>query len=230
MSPTPRKRILSVGRMVFLAWLMVLLSAPAVLAHKVYLFSWVEGDMVHVEAYFNKSRKVKGGKIIILDASGQKLLEGQTDDNGLFSFKAPIKADLTVVLEASMGHRNEWIIPADELPDVGGAAEPGDSTVAAVDVPEAKPAPVGSPTKEVNAETFVPVQADPEQIRKIIDEALEARLKPLEGLPKAVAGLQQAVIELRKEEQKPGWVEIIGGLGWIFGIMGLAMYLRSRKK
>jgi len=53
----------------------------------------------------------------VFDLSGNKLLEGKTNDNGEFSFKIPKKADLRIVLEATMGHKTEYILKADEIPD-----------------------------------------------------------------------------------------------------------------
>jgi nickel transport protein len=33
-----------------------------------------------------------------------------------------------------------------------------------------------------------------------------------------------------QEERGPGLTEIIGGIGYIFGVMGLILYLKGRKK
>ena len=32
-------------------------------AHKVYLFAWTEGDMIHTESYFGGDKKVQDGTI-----------------------------------------------------------------------------------------------------------------------------------------------------------------------
>ena len=87
--------------------------SPA-LAHKVYLFAWVEGDTVLVDAYFSKSKRVMGGKIEVMDSTGQKLLEGTTDDKGRFSFKIPKKDDLFIYAEPA------WAI--NRIPHQGGRA------------------------------------------------------------------------------------------------------------
>ena len=59
------------------AWIIVLLGAGPALAHKVYLFAWVEGDQVMVDAYFSKSRKVVNGSIQVLDPEGRGIAGGK---------------------------------------------------------------------------------------------------------------------------------------------------------
>ena len=84
-------------------------------AHRVNLFAWVEGDTVHVESKFSGGKKVKVGKIIVVDSQGTELLTGTADENGEFSFKVPEKTDLKIILIAGKGHRAEWTIAASEI-------------------------------------------------------------------------------------------------------------------
>jgi nickel transport protein len=207
------------GRCLFLAVLaalaLVLISAPQAQAHKVYVFAWVEGDTVHVDAYFSKSKKAQDSPVEVLNDAGEKLLEGKTDAEGRFSFKAPQKTNLHVVVSAGMGHKNEFLLKADELGEpVDGAGTPAVSSPS----PSA-PAPVTAPAAASVSAPSTSAGPDEEQLRRIVDEALAKHLAPL----------TRAVAALKEEDQEPGAVQIIGGLGWIFGIMGLVMYLRSRK-
>ena len=186
---------------VSLVILLLCFSTPA-FAHKVYLYAWVEGNMVYTESYFSGGTKVNNGLMQVFDAAGKKLLEGHTNAKGEFSFKIPQKTDLRIVINASMGHRGEYVLKADEL---GGssASETGKEQVTAVTKTE-------SPSS---------VQVNADEIRKIVDESLDSRLRPI---ARSIARLQ--------EEKGPGFTEIIGGIGYIFGIMGLLLYFRSRKK
>jgi nickel transport protein len=179
----------------------VLTRAPAVLAHKVYIFSWIEGDRVYTESYFSGKKKVMGGLIKVFDPSGKKLLEGKTNEKGEFSFKIPKKTDLRIVLEATMGHRAEYIIKAAEIPDT-------------VERPESVKEKDDSSASRSSAN-----KVDLEQIKLVIEEALDSRLKPI---VKTLAKI--------KEERGPGFTEIIGGVGYIFGLVGLILYFKSRKK
>jgi nickel transport protein len=63
----------------------------------------------------------------------------------------------------------------------------------------------------------VSVSADIHQLETIIDEALDRKLDPLIKL----------IRDTRKEG--PSVTEIIGGIGYIFGLFGLVMYFKNRK-
>lgn len=84
-------------------------------AHKVNLFAYVEGGTVYTESYFPDGKKVEGGTVEVLDASGKKILEGKTDAQGAFNFPLPKKEDLTIVLDATMGHKNSFILKKSEM-------------------------------------------------------------------------------------------------------------------
>jgi nickel transport protein len=102
----------------FLAGLMVIFLGIAVpaMAHKVNIFAYVEKGMVFTESYFPDGKKVEEGSVEVLDGSGKKLLEGKTDREGLFSFPLPAKKeDLTIVLNASMGHKNSFVLKKSEM-------------------------------------------------------------------------------------------------------------------
>ena len=99
----------------FLVVWLLFVRIESVDAHRVNLFAWVEGDIVHVESKFSGGKKVKAGKIVVQDPQGTELLAGVTDANGEFSFKVPKKIDLKIVLIAGAGHRAEWTIAAGEI-------------------------------------------------------------------------------------------------------------------
>ena len=88
--------------------LCVLLFASPALAHKVNLFAYAEGGMIYSESYFPDGKPVSDAKVLVYDSQSKLLLEGRTDKNGLFNFKIPKLDDITIVLEASMGHKNSF--------------------------------------------------------------------------------------------------------------------------
>ncbi|MBM4276145.1 MAG: carboxypeptidase regulatory-like domain-containing protein [Deltaproteobacteria bacterium] len=102
---------------VFLLLIICVFTTPA-LAHRVLVFAYTEGDTIHTESKFVPSTPVKQGKVQVLDAKSDKvLLTGETDDKGKFSGKIPPevaaqKIDLKIVVEASMGHRGEFLLKA----------------------------------------------------------------------------------------------------------------------
>ena len=182
---------------VFLS-LLLLMTASVVFAHKVNIFAYAEGDTVYTESYFPDGTKVKDGVVQVYDSQGTKLLEGKTNENGEFNFKPLKKDDLKIVLLASMGHKNTYVLSADELPDIMAAQKPQ------------KPEPKESGVKEV-------AEVDLDQIKRIIDTSLDEKLKPI-------------MRQLTKAQQREvSFTEVIGGIGYIFGIMGIILYFLSKK-
>ena len=170
-------------------------------AHKVNVFAWVEGDTVFVEGYFPGGKKSQDSLVEVFNPAGTKLMEGRTNETGEFSFKIPERTDLKIVLTASMGHKNDFTISASDL---GGSGS----------LPSSEPA-----KKHVHSVgESVPVSNDIHQLETIIDEALDRKLAP--------------VIKLIRDKRKEGPTisQIVGGIGYIFGLFGLVMYLKSRNK
>ncbi|GAI22805.1 unnamed protein product, partial [marine sediment metagenome] len=62
------------------------------------------------------------------------------------------------------------------------------------------------------------VQLDLEQIKKIIDTSLDEKLKPI---------MRQLT---RVQQKEVSFTEVVGGIGYIFGIMGIILYFTSKKK
>ena len=89
-------------------------AAPA-LAHKVNLFAYSEDGKVFTESYFPDGIKVKGGTVEVYDAKGDKILTGKTNNKGLFSFPFVKKEDLTIIINATMGHRNKFILKKEDM-------------------------------------------------------------------------------------------------------------------
>ena len=201
-------RISKVIAFFLLTVLYLTMTAPWALAHKVLLSAYVEGDSVFVEGGFSDGTPCKNAGIEVFDPSGKKLLEGKTNEDGEFSFKPPQKTDLKLVLNAGMGHRGEYTVPADELLDMTGAQ---------VTRTEAMPAPTAETRKPQGASEAV-ARIDPKEIETIVDRVIQKRLRPLTQL-------------VAKSQRKTGFspTEIFGGIGYILGFMGIAMYFRYRK-
>lgn len=190
------------------------LAASPALAHRVNIFAFVDGDAVMVECGYNRSQKVRQGTVEVFDAeSGEKLLQGLTDDKGVFRFplsNGMLRAGhaLRVRIIAGEGHQNEWIVEADELA-AGTAANPSPA-----DAPRAVPsAPAGTSAVPSGASGG---GATPQEVERIVNAALDAKLSPIKRLL-----AEQA-------EAGPSLRDIIGGIGWILGLVGVAAYFRRR--
>ena len=203
-----------IARIALLCFAALLLFPAPVLAHKVFLFAWVEDQTVLVDAYFSKSRKVRHGTIRVETADGELLLTGETDDNGAFAFPVPRKTDLHLFLDAGTGHKGAYVLTADELPGVAGEVE--------------APAASGPAAAAKPAQPQAPAVADPAATAETT-AALTRLSGQLAGIDRRLAALERAVAESRRE-QEPGIPEIVGGIGWILGIMGLFLYARGRRR
>jgi nickel transport protein len=214
-------RLASVLTRASLACLVLALGAGGASAHKVNVFAYAEGDKVYTQAYFNDGRPAVGSTIEVYDASNRLLLKGKTDDAGEFAFPVPAKADLKIVLVASMGHKNEFLLPASDLPDASkpAPARQVPSQAAKAAPPAAGAAPAKAPPQAAAAPEASTPQLSEERLRVLIDEALQARLAPL---TKMIARLN--------EEQHVSVSEVVAGIGYIFGLAGLAAYFASRKR
>jgi|OpeIllAssembly_1097287.scaffolds.fasta_scaffold323860_2 nickel transport protein len=187
---------------------LMLLTAGAALAHRVNVFAWVEGDTVFVECKYPDGTKVHEGVIRVLDSASKELLSGKTNDKGEFSFRVPKLDDLTVVLEAGMGHRGDWPLSRQDLSPAGEA--PGQTSPAA-----SQPAPK---TEAPAAKELSPAAASP--LPAGIDQAIE------KALDKKLAPVMKMLAEMH--EQKVRLTDVLGGLGYIFGLVGVAAYFKRK--
>lgn len=179
----------------------ILLFVSKVYAHKVNIFSWIEGNKVFCEAFYADGSKVKNGKIEVFKKGGKKLLEGKTDENGIFSFTIPKKTDLKIVLYAGMGHRAETEIPASDLSEVKRVIKKK----------------IKRNVLEESSKNLPSVSS--EEIRKIVEEVMDEKLHPL-----------YKMLAEQKKNEGIKFSEIIGGIGYIFGILGIIAFLTRRKR
>ncbi len=177
------------------------ISTPAY-AHRVTVFAWVEDGQVFTQSKFGAGTKVNRGKISVYDSTGTELLSGQTDDNGEFSFPIPAKSALKVVLDAAMGHRAEWTIPLSELSDQPEQNLP-------------QPAVTKAAQASVQSQSSVQNSA---LLEATIEKVLDRKLKPISHL---LAEMNQT---------GPSLHDIIAGLGYIAGLIGVAAWVQSRKQ
>jgi nickel transport protein len=209
-----------------LAWLRISIIVPicfgvlamlvgSASAHGVNVFAWLDGDTIHVESKFSGGKKVKAGKIVVMDPQGVELLSGQTNDQGKFSFKVPKRTDLKIVLIAGQGHQGEWTLRADEMKKL-----PSETALEA-SVEKASPSEGKETVSKtgMDPDTAAPDTAiKPKEMEAIIETVLDKKLKPITRM----------LTDLRQEG--PSVRDIIAGIGYIFGLVGIAAYVHSRKK
>lgn len=200
----------------FMFILLTTFSSSPALAHKVTIFAWVEGDTVHTQSKFSGGKKAKSAPVTVFDTEGNRLLEGKTDENGEFSFKIPQKSGLKVVLNAAMGHKAEWLIPAEEITTVSVLKNSASSS----DLKTSPETISGLTDVNTAGELLVSTSSGltKREIKDLIDESLDRKLAPVINM---LANLQ---------DRGPCITEIFGGIGYIFGMVGIALYFTNRRK
>jgi len=183
---------------------LVFVAIPAIAqAHKVSIFAWVESDTVYTLSKFSGGKRVNKGQIVVYDPEGKKLLDGLTDDQGEFAFKIPQNTALRVELVAGAGHKGHWLVPLEEIV---GIPEPNSDRIA-------EKASTGKPAEKGRI-----TGSDDARLQAAIEKALDEKLKPV---MKLLAESKQA---------GPSLTEILGGIGYIIGLVGIAAYFKSRQK
>ncbi len=186
-------------------------------AHKVSIFAWVEGDTVHTQSKFSGGKRPKNSTVVVYDMDGNQLLEGKTNENGEFSFKVPQKTALKVALKASMGHLAEWTIPAEEITGAPESTETSSSEIVVeTATPEAAPVTDIKGPAEVQGATSTGLSR--REIQELIDKSLDKKLTPIVNM------LADSL------DRGPRISEVIGGIGYIFGLVGVALYFAARGK
>jgi nickel transport protein len=185
-------------------------------AHKVIVFAWVEGNTVYTESKFSGGKKVKNAPIEVFDAHGKKLLDGQTDESGKFSFKVPQKNEMKIVLLAGMGHRGEWTITRD---DFGEEIEENIKNMDSKNNMSTQTSPMIE-SKAVHKEKNAIPCLTSEEIQMIVEKTLEKQMNPL--LTK--------LNKLLAPNTSPDVSDIFAGIGYILGLMGIGAYFNYRRK
>ena len=180
--------------------LVSMLCSPAVFAHKISVFAYVEDNSVFVDGYFADGKKAMKSKVIVHGQDDRIVYEGMTNKEGTLDFPLPASdSSLRVVINAGMGHQGEYTIPKDE---VTGVTE----VTAVVEV---------SDVDKVDNLAQMPI--DHGQLELIVKQAVSEAVKPL-------------VRELAASREHTSFSQMVGAIGYIFGFMGLLAYMTARKK
>ncbi|MCA9412878.1 MAG: hypothetical protein KC931_17005 [Candidatus Omnitrophica bacterium] len=190
--------------------LLLSLGTPPLYAHRMNIFTYTEGNEIHVESYFNRGSNCMGCLVEVTDSAGQVVASGTTTEEGKWSFVPPKEEGLTVSVTASEGHRAEYTLTEADYPQSMNLSTLSEETSKVAD----------SSVVRTLAESKTPnvTVTDQEELEAIVDRVVEKRLAPIRE-------------ELRRMQvDEPGFQEIVGGIGYLFGLCGVAMYFMARSK
>ncbi len=188
-------------------------------AHKVNIYAYAENGMVHSESYFVDGTKCKNSVLEVFDERDKtKLLEGKTDEEGKFSFKIPKVTSIKIVLHASMGHQAEYTLSEDEVREAMGVKKPPKSST--VKVPSKSEGGAAMKTQKRETEKVSELKGISEsEIEAIVEGVVDRKLKPMERM----------LVKIQETSGKPGFTEIVGGIGYIIGILGIIAYFKAKR-
>ncbi len=200
-------------------------SAPAAQAHRVNVFAWVEGNTIYTSAKFSGGKVAKTSRVEVFDSQKQLLLKGKTDDQGNFSFPVPKVDDLKIVVYAGTGHLGNWQVKKSELTTIGklvssAAAPTSAPETATAAATAARPSPAANSGTVSNS--TVNLNVSPAEIEKIVQKVVN------KSLTEKLHPLMQMLAEIRNPD--PGLKDVLGGLGYILGLVGIIAYIKSRKQ
>ncbi len=185
------------------------LYPSAVMAHRINVFCWVEEAKIQCYAKFSTGNPVKEGDYKVYDSKGKLIFEGKGDAKGNFTYKIPKDIlehpqDLKVECIAEMGHKNFWVVKKEELmPSSEGEVEE-----------ESSPPEEGVSSPQTKTQV---VGIDKKEMEQIVTKVLEKELAPIKM---DLAMLKEHPIQIR---------DVLGGIGYILGIMGIFLYFKSRE-
>lgn len=203
-----------------LAVLSVITVAPPCFAHKVNVYAYVETESLVVNGYFGAGVKAGGCKVEVHDSSGASLLVGKTDSDGICVFRIrdlPLGNNLfRITLEADMGHKATYEIDLSEE-----LAAPGGLDKSRPPMPESSEVGPKSTTDHGPS-----LHLSQDELIHRLEEIIDRKLEPLF---RALSRQERAQTE-KKAVSSPGMTEIIGGIGWIVGLAGIAAFALSRRR
>mgnify|MGYP001805897051 CR=1 FL=1 len=223
-APSPLRAFLPIVGPLLLA----LVTAPApALAHKMKVFATTEGALVRGYAYFSGNSRAVEARLTITTADGQTVRDDRTDADGAFQYTARQRQDHTIQVDSGDGHVARFIIPADQLPPT--LPEPATGTAApAIPVAQA-PIPAPAPASPVPAPAPV-ATADPAPVPACPSgdggSGDDGNLRLEQMVARQIRPLREQV---EAYQEKIWWHDVLGGLGYIAGLSGLALAWVGRR-
>lgn len=210
-----------------LVLLLALGAAAPALAHKVNVFALASGGTVSGEAYFSGGAKAQDAAVEIADPSGRVVAKGRTGADGTFSLVLPddARAPLTVTLKAGEGHQGSFVLKETDQP----ARQPARETAVARQDKAAPASPADGPTGSLApAAVAAPVSSAPSVFSADDDARLAALVEAAtaRAVEEKLAPLRVSLARLSAKDEDARLRDIIGGLGWIMGLVGLAAWFK----
>lgn len=182
-------------------------------AHKVSTFAYREGNQIIGEAYFADGSPCINCRVEAYDERETKISDTVTNEKGKYKFVTEYKGPIKIKVIAGEGHLAEFNLEG--LKDT--------SNTEKQNVTRSKN--TTSSKSEVQSSKNVQEisNLNKEEVKKAVNEAIRETIKP------EIEGIKNLLIEMKKDMEKVKLRDIIGGIGYIFGIWGIILMLKYRK-
>jgi len=178
--------------------------------HNIIADAYVEGGIIEGEVGFSNGDSAINAPVTVTDATGAILGTTHTDDDGVFYFQVERIVDHHFEVDAGAGHVTHLLVKAEDL-SLG-----GDSGAPAAKKPDPAAIPVSSSSPSSCVSTAHAPDADAAALRQMVEKAVAKQIKPLRK-------------QILQYENKIRLHDVLGGLGYILGLTGLAVWLGARR-
>jgi nickel transport protein len=183
-------------------------------AHKVNLFVFREGEKISGEGYFANGAPCMKCAIEVYTLKGKKIAQTTTDEKGRFEVRIKEKEPLLVRFIAGEGHLAEEKLEGSIEVASNDKTKENITKKERVDLQNKKDVESMKITNSKN------VEIDREMLKVVVKEVISEELVSFKG----------NFLELKKDLNRVRFQDIIGGIGYIIGILGLLAMLKARKE
>ncbi|MCD6405148.1 MAG: carboxypeptidase regulatory-like domain-containing protein [Planctomycetes bacterium] len=197
----------------------LLIGDQPAMAHKLSLFATADGKTISGYGYFSGGGRPHNVTVIVTAPGSRKLGETTTNEKGEFTFPVLYKCDHILTINAPDGHSAMFTVEADELPD--------DLPVLSADetqVPQVEPLAPKAAAPVVPKPVAPAAAASAEEIEQAVERVVKREIRPLS---KQIIKYRE---QLDRYEEKTSLHDVLGGIGYILGITGVAFYFLGTRK
>jgi len=175
-------------------------------AHRVFVFAYREDNQIIGNSYFSGGTPCMNCQITVYDTHGKKLAETKTDKKGDFKVKVNYTGTVIVKVNGGEGHLAEFKVQGLSQEEAIGESKSSEAKTTEAST---------SVAKSNEALKGVSVQ----EIKQVVREVVREETAPIKAM----------LLQLEEEMASAKVHDVLGGIGYIFGVWGLFALIRRRK-